>query len=345
MRSAKVVAGLEPENTNLFLIAFARCATEGSYDSDRAVKLCREGAVAGSVPPVLKGMDGGADAKGGPGDFGGPTLSDAKGGPMPDEVGAKAMHDFKQDMGDVGERGKSRGGTRGGKPQAQTADVGLSGFSAAPSSLNLDAEVERCDGSIELTQSLLSSIIRKPKLTEKLLNKPPFRFLFDIVMEVRNATGFANGLFTEEESSSANVTEKSQKMQFLDKIIMLVGVQLNTIVEARPAKIVAGLDPHLTNNFLQLLAVCATHAPDSDQSVPTVLDKLGLPGGPLPTREGHISASGAVASDGPSSSSPQPSRESDAKESLQRESSTRERTGAGSTSEKRRTSSSRNRRR
>ena len=34
--------------------------------------------MAGSVPPVLKGMDGGADAKGGPGDFGGPTLSDAK---------------------------------------------------------------------------------------------------------------------------------------------------------------------------------------------------------------------------------------------------------------------------
>ena len=312
MRSAKVVAGLEPENTNIFLIALAQCAAEGSYDSDRAVSLCHEGAVAGSVPPVLKGGGGGAEAKGGPGDFGGSSVSDAKGGPSPDDAGAKAINDFKQDIGDVGERGKSRGGTRGGKPQAQTADVGLGGFSAAPSSLNLDAEVERCDGSVEMTQTMLSSLIRKPKLTEKLLGKPPFRFLFDIVIEVRNATGFANGLFTEEEGSSANVTEKSQKMQFLDKIIMLVGVQLNTIVEARPAKIVAGLDPHLTNNFLQLLAVCAAHAPDSDQSVPTVLDKLGLQGGQMPSRGG-----GAPASDIPFGSSPQPSRESDAKEPFQ----------------------------
>ena len=33
----------------------------------------------------------------------------------------------------------------------------------------------------------------------------------------------------------------------------MVGVQLNTIVEARPAKIIAGLEPENTNRFLQLL--------------------------------------------------------------------------------------------
>ena len=36
-------------------------------------------------------------------------------------------------------------------------------------------------------------------------------------------------------------------MDFLEKIIKVVGVQLNTLVEARPAKIVAGLDVQVSN--------------------------------------------------------------------------------------------------
>lgn len=32
IRAAKVVAGLEPENTNLFLLALVECATDSSYD-------------------------------------------------------------------------------------------------------------------------------------------------------------------------------------------------------------------------------------------------------------------------------------------------------------------------
>lgn len=312
VRAVKVVAGLEPEYTNEFLIAFAECAADASYDSVEAVRRCLAGEQAGSSGPCVKGGGGGggrgAEAKGGSDDAG----AGAKG-----EMGvdAKALNDFKADMGDTNERGKSRGGTRGGKPQTQTTDVGLGGFSGAPSTTNLDSEVEKCDGSVDLTQSMLGGLIRKPKLTEKLLGKPPFRFLYDIVMEVKNSSGFANGLFTEEEGNSANVSTKDQKINFLDKIIMLVGVQLNTIVEARPAKIVAGLDAHLTNTFLQLLATCAIHAANSDASVPTVLDKLGLPGGEM-LPSASSAGPGASADAGPGMSpqpSAGPSADSDAK--------------------------------
>jgi TRAF3-interacting protein 1 len=119
----------------------------------------------------------------------------------------------------------------------------------------------RCDGTEATTQALLGSLITRPKLSDKLLSKPPFRFLYDIVVEVTKNTGFAAGLYTPEELE--NVNDKTQKVNFLEKIIKLVGVQLNTLVEAKPVRIVAGYDPQQTNNFLQLLAVAATHVPDS----------------------------------------------------------------------------------
>lgn len=179
---------------------------------------------------------------------------------------------IEMDQPVIPERGKSRGGTRGGKPQQATADTGLSGFgnSMAP---RLDAEIEKCDGSVETTQRLLGELITRPKLAEKLLGKPPFKFLFDIVMEVIRATGFARGLYSDFESDSANVSSREQKIEFLEKITKVVGVHLNTLVEAKPTKIVAGLEPQDTNTFLQLLAIAAKHMPDSTVAVNTVLEQ------------------------------------------------------------------------
>lgn len=200
-----------------------------------------------------------------------PPADDAKG--FPDAKMAEA-----ESVGGA-ERGKSRGGTRGGKPNKATADTGLSGFGGVPAP-NLDSEIEKCDGSEATTQALLGELITKPKLSEKLLQKPPFRFLHDIVMEVMKATGFATDLYVPDEMDSAKVADKTQKMTFLEKIIKLVGIQLNTLVEARPARIVAGLDAQITNNFLQLLAVAAKHVPDSTNAVRTVIDQMnGATGG------------------------------------------------------------------
>lgn len=55
------------------------------------------------------------------------------------------------------------------------------------------------------------------------------------------------------------------QIAYLDKLIMLVGNSLNTLVDARPAKIVAGLESENTNRLLQLLALAAIERPDSSR--------------------------------------------------------------------------------
>lgn len=52
---------------------------------------------------------------------------------------------------------------------------------------------------VAATQSTMGAVIKRPPMTEKLLTRPPFRFLHDVLMEILRTSGFFEGLFTEEE--------------------------------------------------------------------------------------------------------------------------------------------------
>lgn len=72
---------------------------------------------------------------------------------------------------------------------------------------------------IKKTQKILGKYVKKPALTDKLLKKPPFRFLHDIVISVIKETSFLKGLFSSQELMSENVKEKDAKVAFLNKLI------------------------------------------------------------------------------------------------------------------------------
>ncbi|XP_061182834.1 TRAF3-interacting protein 1-like isoform X1 [Saccostrea echinata] len=120
---------------------------------------------------------------------------------------------------------------------------------------------------VKKTQDTLGKIIKKPPLTEKLLNKPPFRFLHDIVTSVIKTTGFMNGLFKEEELNSENVKDKDSKIAFLQKAIDFTSMVAGKSLSVKPAKIVAGHEPEKTNEFLQTLAAAINKGVDNDEYV------------------------------------------------------------------------------
>ncbi|DBA84111.1 TPA: hypothetical protein ACH3X1_006588 [Trebouxia sp. C0004] len=112
----------------------------------------------------------------------------------------------------------------------------------------------------EPTQAALQGdapLVKKPKLTEALLKKPPFRFLHDVISEVQRNTGFAPGLYTGAELDAKAIQDKDGKMAYLQKMIDCITNTLGEQVLAKPAKIVAGLEPDHTNTFLQMLARAA----------------------------------------------------------------------------------------
>jgi TRAF3-interacting protein 1 len=80
------------------------------------------------------------------------------------------------------------------------------------------------DAIIVTVKARMGDLIQKPKMTDKLLQKPPFRFLHDTVTAVTNTTGFGEGLYSGGELDSAGITERNAKIAYLDKIFNLVGI-------------------------------------------------------------------------------------------------------------------------
>ncbi|XP_041056985.1 TRAF3-interacting protein 1 isoform X2 [Carcharodon carcharias] len=131
---------------------------------------------------------------------------------------------------------------------------------------------------VKRTQETLGRVIKKPPLTEKLLSKPPFRYLHDIFTEVIRTTGFLKGLYTEFEMKSDNVKDKDAKIAFLQKAIDVVMMVSGDSLSVKPARVVAGHEPEKTNELLQIIAKCCLNKLSSDESVRRVLsgEKIDL---------------------------------------------------------------------
>lgn len=116
---------------------------------------------------------------------------------------------------------------------------------------------------IKKTQDSLKKHIKKPPLTDKLLKKPPFRFLHDIITNVISETGFLDGLFTPEELNHENIKDRDGKIAFLDKLISAVKIITGIPLSVRATKIVAGHEPTKTNELLQAIGLALDKNLDS----------------------------------------------------------------------------------
>lgn len=130
---------------------------------------------------------------------------------------------------------------------------------------------------IQNTQEVLGKYIKKPPLTEKLLRKPPFRFLHDIVTNVVRETGFLKGLYSERELVSENVKEKDDKIAFLNKVIEATKTITGMDLGVRPSKVIAGFEPKETNLFLQAIGSALERKLDSSEYISQVTAQKQIP--------------------------------------------------------------------
>lgn len=70
------------------------------------------------------------------------------------------------------------------------------------------------------TAELFTPLIEKPKMVEKLLKKPPPKYVFDIIVNTMKATKFNQGLFSDTELDPKHFeADKQNRLDFFQKSI------------------------------------------------------------------------------------------------------------------------------
>jgi Microtubule-binding protein MIP-T3 CH-like domain/Microtubule-binding protein MIP-T3 C-terminal region len=109
---------------------------------------------------------------------------------------------------------------------------------------------------VAATQASLGQLVQKPKLIEKYLRKPPFKFLHDCINEGFRLVEFPVNSLLEEQliNPESAGSSKEAKIEFLTRTLNFIGNALNeNLSSISPAKIVSGLEPENTNLMLQKL--------------------------------------------------------------------------------------------
>lgn len=117
------------------------------------------------------------------------------------------------------------------------------------------------------TIAAFQPLIDSPVLTEKLLQRPPFRFIHDIVSSIDRRFMAYNHLFTAEELDVATLDNKEKKIAYLDKLIAFIALLLGRPLDVSTKKIVAGQEPERTNAFLRDVALAVGYAQQYKQQL------------------------------------------------------------------------------
>ena len=83
-------------------------------------------------------------------------------------------------------------------------------------------------------------MFQKPKMSEKLLSKPPFRYLHDIFTATMGKTGWGQGMFQGDELNSKSFEDKDSKLAWLVKVITLTEMIIGEKIDIKPSMVLAG---------------------------------------------------------------------------------------------------------
>ncbi|KAF4710784.1 hypothetical protein FOZ62_002089 [Perkinsus olseni] len=109
------------------------------------------------------------------------------------------------------------------------------------------------------SQRKLGGLITRPKLTDKLLSRPPVKFLYDIVSEVSVVTGF--GAEIVKEVSSEELSRREAKLKFITLLHSATEHALRRRIDLDPLRVICGKDSEKTNKLLISFHEAATSVP------------------------------------------------------------------------------------
>ena len=114
------------------------------------------------------------------------------------------------------------------------------------------------------TGKMFSSLIEKPKMTEKLLKKPPPKYIYDIILNTMKKTNFPKGLLTDQEMDHKYFeADPHHKLAILQKVVDITKIVVNENFEIKCTNILKGEQPDKTNHFLQMFYKAATNGKDN----------------------------------------------------------------------------------
>ena len=248
VNAGKIIAGLEPEKTNELLRALATAAQKGLTEAEVIER------VDGKKPaPPPKEAAVKETAK--------PAALPAPAPPVPALAAKKA--EAAAPAAAVASKATPRKSPRPTPTQkaavAAPADSGSSSSRSPSTAIALPPAPAGAEEFTATTQRLLGGLITRPTLKPALLQKPPFRFLHDIVTAlIASPAHYPADYFTSDESNSGLIDSSEKKVAFLQRVIDVVeATGPFDLSSVNPKKIVAGLEPERTNLLLQCLAKAA----------------------------------------------------------------------------------------
>ncbi|CBH18528.1 Microtubule-binding protein MIP-T3, putative [Trypanosoma equiperdum] len=99
-----------------------------------------------------------------------------------------------------------------------------------------------------------------PELTPKLLKRPPFRFIHDIVTSINARFAAYDHIFRPDQLDASCIDSKEKKIEYLTTLVEYISSLLGKKVDVNVKKIVSGSEPERTNTFLQCLAMAVGYA-------------------------------------------------------------------------------------
>ena len=241
----KVVAGRDVEKTLVFLEALGTVAADGgNLDFNDIVRRTLAGEAPGAAAP--SGGGGASSKEASPPPRARSSSRRSKESKVAEEPAAS-----KTEAAAGPSTSTSRRSRGGGSSAVPALALGGKGSSSSPGLQS----VEDADGTIPATRAALSAIIKKPKMSDQLLERPPFKFVQDIVLNVSSETKFCS---RELRPWKSKISAKDKKKEFVKLVAKCVGDALGMTVDISASKLIAGKECEKTRRMLHLLAIAAT---------------------------------------------------------------------------------------